>query len=89
VISPHQQELIFEASTVKSRRVRAPDRLRALLDARRGAGNAGQAAPPPAGPAGGRGVVELTVLMVWFTTACLTLMPCDVSSEGVGLDQNQ
>jgi hypothetical protein len=31
----------------------------------------------------------VTVLMGWFTSACLTLMTYDVPSDAVGLDQNE
>jgi len=36
---------------------------------------------------GDAGVVDLTVLMGWFTMVCLTLMAYDVPSDAVGLDQ--
>jgi 4-carboxymuconolactone decarboxylase len=38
---------------------------------------------------GDAGVVDVTVLMGWFTSACLTLMTYDVPSDAVGLDQNE
>jgi 4-carboxymuconolactone decarboxylase len=37
---------------------------------------------------GDAGIVDVTVLMSWFTSACLTLMTYDVPSDAVGLDQN-
>lgn len=36
---------------------------------------------------GDAGIVDVTVLMGWFTAACLTLMTYDVPSDAVGLDQ--
>ena len=36
---------------------------------------------------GDAGVVDVTTLMGWFTTACLTLMTYDVPSNAVGLNQ--
>ena len=36
---------------------------------------------------GDAGIVDLTVLMGWFTMVCLTLMTYDVPSDAVGLDQ--
>jgi 4-carboxymuconolactone decarboxylase len=38
---------------------------------------------------GDAGIVDVTVLMGWFTSACLTLMTYDVPSDAVGLDQNE
>ena len=38
---------------------------------------------------GDAGIVDVTVLMGWFTSACLTLMPYDVPSDATGLDQNE
>jgi 4-carboxymuconolactone decarboxylase len=38
---------------------------------------------------GDEGIVDVTALMGWFTTTCLTLMTYDVPSDAVGLDQNQ
>lgn len=36
---------------------------------------------------GDHGIVDVTVLMGWFTSVCLTLMAYDVPSNAVGLDQ--
>lgn len=36
---------------------------------------------------GDAGIVDVTALMGWFTTVCLTLMAFDVPSDAVGLDQ--
>ena len=36
---------------------------------------------------GDAGIVDVTVLMGWFTSVCLTLMAYDVPSDAVGLDQ--
>jgi len=36
---------------------------------------------------GDAGIVDVTVLMGWFTTVCLTLMAYDVPSDATGLDQ--
>ena len=36
---------------------------------------------------GAAGIVDVTVLMGWFTMVCLTLMAFDVPSNAVGLDQ--
>src|ERR1700744_4905440 len=36
---------------------------------------------------GDRGVVDVTALMGWFTTVCLTLISFDVPSDAVGLAQ--
>jgi 4-carboxymuconolactone decarboxylase len=36
---------------------------------------------------GEKGIVDVTVLMGWFTGVCLTLMAFDVPSNAVGLDQ--
>ncbi len=36
---------------------------------------------------GDAGIVDVTALMGWFTTVCLTLMAYDVPSDAVGLDQ--
>ena len=36
---------------------------------------------------GDAGIVDVTVLMGWFTAACLTLMAYDVPANAVGLDQ--
>jgi 4-carboxymuconolactone decarboxylase len=38
---------------------------------------------------GDAGIADMTVLMGWFTSACLTLMTYDVPSDAVGLDQNE
>ena len=38
---------------------------------------------------GDAGIVDVTVLMVWFTAACLTLMAYDVPSSVTGLDRNE
>jgi 4-carboxymuconolactone decarboxylase len=38
---------------------------------------------------GDAGIVDVAVLMGWFTSACLTLMTYDVPSDAVGLDQNE
>ncbi len=38
---------------------------------------------------GDAGIVDVTVLMGWFTSACLTLMTYDVPDDAVGLDQNE
>jgi 4-carboxymuconolactone decarboxylase len=38
---------------------------------------------------GDAGIVDVTVLMSWFTAACLTLMAHDVPSSAVGLDRSQ
>jgi 4-carboxymuconolactone decarboxylase len=38
---------------------------------------------------GDAGIVDVTVLMGWFTAVCLTLMAYDVPSDAVGLDQHQ
>jgi 4-carboxymuconolactone decarboxylase len=38
---------------------------------------------------GDAGIADVTVLMGWFTSACLTLMTYDVPSDAVGLDQNE
>lgn len=38
---------------------------------------------------GDAGIVDVTVLMGWFTSACLTLTPYDVPYDAVGLDQNE
>jgi 4-carboxymuconolactone decarboxylase len=38
---------------------------------------------------GDAGIVDVTVLMGWFTAACLTLMNYDVPSDAVGLNRNQ
>lgn len=38
---------------------------------------------------GDKGIVDVTVLMGWFTAACLTLMAYDVPSGATGLDQGQ
>jgi 4-carboxymuconolactone decarboxylase len=38
---------------------------------------------------GDAGIVDVTVLMGWFTAACLTLMTYDVPSDAVGLNRNQ
>lgn len=38
---------------------------------------------------GDAGIVDVTALMGWFTTVCLTLMAYDVPSDAVGLDQSQ
>lgn len=35
------------------------------------------------------GIVDVTVFMVWFTAACLTLMAYDVPSSATGLDRNE
>lgn len=36
---------------------------------------------------GDAGIVDVTVLMGWFTMVCLTLMAFDVPSNAIGLDQ--
>jgi 4-carboxymuconolactone decarboxylase len=36
---------------------------------------------------GDAGIVDVTALMGWFTTVCLTLMVFDVPADAVGLDQ--
>jgi 4-carboxymuconolactone decarboxylase len=36
---------------------------------------------------GDAGIVDVTALMGWFTTVCLTLMAYDVPSDATGLDQ--
>jgi 4-carboxymuconolactone decarboxylase len=38
---------------------------------------------------GDAGIVDVTVLMGWFTSACLTLMTYDVPYDAVGLDQHE
>jgi 4-carboxymuconolactone decarboxylase len=38
---------------------------------------------------GDAGIVDVTVLMGWFTMACLTLMTYDVPYDAVGLEQNE
>ena len=38
---------------------------------------------------GDAGIVDVTVLMGWFTAACFTLMVYDVPSNAVGLDQTE
>jgi 4-carboxymuconolactone decarboxylase len=38
---------------------------------------------------GDAGIADVTVLMGWFTSACLTLMTYDVPSDATGLDQNE
>ena len=36
---------------------------------------------------GDAGIVDVTVLMGWFTAVSLTLMAFDVPSDAIGLDQ--
>jgi 4-carboxymuconolactone decarboxylase len=38
---------------------------------------------------GDAGIADVAVLMGWFTSACLTLMPYDVPYDATGLDQDE